>query len=56
MNPEYDLADCVTDAMADMSSKVIAHYDQDNLDDAYAIIGEWTMEVSTCHLCGVMMT
>lgn len=47
---DYELADSVVDSMAEMSSKVISHYDQDNLDDAYAIIGEWTMEDNTCVL------
>ena len=47
---DYGLEDSVIDSMADMSSKVITHYDQNNLDDAYAIVAEWTMKDNTCVL------
>ena len=47
---EYDLADSIVDAMADMSAKVIDHYDQDDLDTSHAIISEWTMDDNVCVL------
>ena len=47
---DYELADSIVDSMADMSAKVIAHYDENDLDTSHAIISEWTMEDNTCVL------
>jgi len=47
---DYDLADTIIDAMADMSERVVHHYDHQGLENAWAIISEWTLPSNDCVL------
>ena len=47
---ELDLADTVMASMEDMTQQVIAHYDNQTMDNATAIINEWTLPDNVCML------
>ena len=47
---QLDLADTVIVSMEDMTQQVINHYDNQTMDDATAIINEWTLPNNVCVL------
>ena len=47
---QLDLGDTVLMSMEDMTQQVINHYDNQTMDDATAIINEWTLPNNVCVL------
>lgn len=47
---QLDLADTVIVSMEDMTQQVISHYDNNTMEDATAIINEWTLQNNVCVL------